>query len=141
VLDQSDFKLFLKAILAHGDIVKIANWYGVTEQAISQKLNPNLEIPCDLYRGLRQAEAISKINPEAGAKLRALINDLFDQWDASVVPSRPEILLGEISGEFAELLKARLSNKPIHLQRKEALDLQAEVARFVESLELMEVRA
>jgi hypothetical protein len=141
VLDQQDFKHFLRDILKHGDLVKLASWFQVSEAAISQELNPNLDIPCKLYRGLKRAEAITNVNPDAGRKLRELINDLFDEWLAQEANKTPDLLLCDVAQDEAELISSRFKHLPIHEQRARAVKLQDAAARFVESLGPAEVRA
>lgn len=133
--DQREIKVLTRDVLKHGDILKLANLYGITESAMGQRLNPNMDTPSNIYRGLYDLKAIIEVNQEAGRKLWLYLSDLVDCWLGNQRSQTPDALLGDISGEFSELLKARLSNKPVHEQRKEALDLQAEVLRFVESLE------
>lgn len=133
--DQREIKVLTRDVLKHGDIGKLANFYGVTESAMGQRLNPNLDTPSNLYRGLFDLRAIIEVNPEAGRTLWLYMVDLVDSWLGNDLRETPDALLGDISGEFSELLKARLSHKPIHAQRKEALELQSQVLKFVESLE------
>lgn len=134
MIDQSAFKLFLRDILKHGDLAKLANHFGVSEAAISQRLNANSEVPCNLYRGLKEAEAICLVNPDAGAKLKAFIDDLFDTWLNPATNRKPDLVLSDIAQDEADLLTARFKHLPIHEQRSRAIRLQEAACRFVESL-------
>jgi hypothetical protein len=133
--DQREIKILTRDVLKHGDILKLANFYGITESAMGQRLNPNLDTPSNIYRALYDLRAIIFVNKTAARKLWLYVSDVVNAWLGDEESAKPDTLLGDISTDFSELLKARLSHKPTHLQRKEALQLQAEVTRFVESLE------
>jgi hypothetical protein len=118
--DSHELKILIADLLKHGDRVKLANVYGITEQAVGQRFDPNGDGKCRLYEGLFDLWAITGVNEDAGRALRVYIGGLFESWLSSDVPRvAPDELLGTAADEFADVIKARLAKKPAHVQRKE----------------------
>lgn len=133
--DEQKIKCLTDDLLVRGDRVALANVYGVTEQAVSQKFNRNGEARSHIYLGLYDLWAIAGVNEDAGRVLRTYIDGLFESWLGPVAQRDSNELIGNMSQEFTNLLKAKLGNFPAHVQLKEALELQQILKHFIESLE------
>lgn len=135
--DLAKLKALLRDIVDHGDQSDVANILGCTRKDVSNRFNPDSDRKPGLYEGLREAWAISAVNPEAARKLRAFIDGLFDSWLDPVQATEKNLatLVGDALDEAAELARTRMESKPVHLQREQALALRATVDQFISGLD------
>lgn len=135
--DMAKLKTLLSDLISSGDQVDIANILGCTRQDISNRFRTDSERKPGLYEGLREAWALSAVNPEAARKLRAFIDGLFDSWLDPVTATEKNLttLVGDASQEATDLVRARLESKPSHVQREQALALRATIDQFIAGLD------
>lgn len=133
-ISHREFKIFISDSLKHGDRLKLAEMDHIGLSAISQKLNPNLDTPCDIYRGLRQLEKITQINIQAGGQIWQLIKQTAEPWFEARTNLCPVRLLAEVEKEHADVIIAAIKNEPIHIQRQEIFEAIAKLARYAEAL-------
>lgn len=138
--DPNEIRVLLSDLLKHGDRVKLANVFGVTESAISQRLNPNSNGHCRIADGLYDAWAICGVNSNAGRALKTYIFDLFESWLGVNRPTSSDEALADASHDFADILSSRLKHKPLREQLREAVTAQSKLAEFIEGVE-RELRA
>jgi hypothetical protein len=131
---QREIKIFIRDCLKHGDLVKLAEREGVHLSAISQRLNPNLDTPCSLYQALKQLRGLIEVNKEAGGKVWTLVTTIVERWFEESETASADDLLGSVTAEFADIVKARLAGLPTHQQRMEVVELQKALSRYLESL-------
>src|SRR5229473_5172379 len=111
--DLAKIKALLRDIVSHGDQSDVANILGCTRKDVSNRFSPESDRKPGLYEGLREAWALSCVNPEAARKLRAFIDGLFDSWLDPVQATEKNLatLIGDASQEATDLVRARLENK------------------------------
>ena len=134
--DQFETERLLSEALSYGDKTKIANGLGVSLSEVSQQCNPNEPRKSDVYKFLRFLWITSGVNSEAADRIFTLIQSSFESWKE---PERIHVdlsrLTGTVAQEVTELVVARLEGKPIHVQRKEALDVMLALKHFLCGLE------
>lgn len=86
-----------------------------------------------LTEALRECQAITLTNPEAGRKLQAYIDWMFSEWLEEISPEPKTD--ADLVRASAELYAARLESKPSHVQREQALALRATVDQFISGLD------
>lgn len=136
--DLAKLKALLNDIVNYGDQADVANILGCTRKDVNNRFNPEQERKPGLYEGLREAWALSVVNPDAGRKLRAFIDGLFDSWLNPVKATDKNLseLTDTAMQEAVELMRARIvENKPVRVQREQALALRATVDQFIAGLD------
>jgi hypothetical protein len=135
--DLAKLKALLRDIVSHGDQADVANILGCTRKDVSNRFAPESDRKPGLYEGLREAWALSAVNPEAARTLRAFIDGLFDSWLDPVMATEKNLstLVGDANQEAGDLVRARLENKPARQQREQALALRATVDQFIAGLD------
>src|SRR5687768_14833594 len=73
-------KILLRDILSHGDQEEVANILGVKPAELSRRFQVDGDRKPALYEAMRDAWAITATNQDAGWKLKAAIDELFDGW-------------------------------------------------------------
>lgn len=134
---QREVKIAIRDSLRHGDLAELANLRHIGESAISQSYNPNLETPCGIYQGLKQLSEISAVNTGALRTVWAYLSEIVEPdlvADVMAYSECPDELLGNATSEFADVVKARLANKPIHEQRVEVLEAIEVLSRLLKNL-------
>jgi hypothetical protein len=135
--DIQEIKCLLRDIISHGDQVTIANLLGVKSTDVSHRFNPDQDRKPALVEGLREGWAISIVNPEAGRKLKAYVNALFDSWLEPVKATDKNLstLVNEALKETTELVIARSEAVPVHDQLDRALAVQQVIDQIIVGLQ------
>lgn len=131
-VDQNETERFLFNVLGHGDKSSLAHVLGVSLSEISQQVNPEETRKSDYFKFKRFLSALVTVNPKAAQLLCADLQSVIDAQSSSKDISR---LTGDVAHQSTELICAALENKPLHVQRKEALDVVVAGYQFIAGLE------
>ncbi len=131
-------KRLLRDVLTHGDQVEVGDMLGVKSAQLSRKFAVDGDRIPDLFHGLREAWAISVVNPEAGWKLKAFVNGLFDNWLSPVKPTEKNMttLIREAQEGLTALVSAKLDGKPLSELREEGRTARGALDQLLASLDL-----
>jgi hypothetical protein len=134
--NQYETERLLSDALSHGDKSRLANILEVSLSEISQQCNPEELRKSYFYQFKRFLWGLCGVNSKAADVLMSDLNSSHELWKGSeritVDLSR---LTGDVATEVTELVCARLEGKPLHVQRKEALDVMLAVKHFICGLE------
>lgn len=135
--DIQEIKCLFNDILAHGTREKVANVLGVTRKDVSNRFTLDHERKPALYEGLREVWSVCLVSPEAGRKLRAYIDGLFDYWLDPPVATGKNIttIIGEAGEEMATLSREHLEERPVRDRRDQALAVRALIDEYIAVLE------
>lgn len=135
--NQFETEQFLDDAIKHGVRQKLANALDVTVSEISQQFNPYEPARKSYYYQFkRQLCALCEIDPGAARLIFADLHSSFDEWLKSVkVTGELSLLVCDVEKEAGDLIRAKLQDKPAHVQRKEALEIRAAVDRFIAELD------
>lgn len=136
--DVVKVKCMLRDILSHGDQAAIAAILGVKHQDISQRFSPDNDRKPGWIEALREGWAISVVNQDAGWKLKAYVDSLFDSWLSPVRPSEKNLttLIREAQEGLTALVGAKLDGKPLGELREEGRAARAALDQLLAGLDL-----
>lgn len=131
-------KVVLHDILTDGDQTEIAGMFGLSHQCVSQRFSTGSQTKPSLYEGLREAWAISCVNPEAGWKLKAYVDGLFDSWLSPVQATEKNLtaLIRDAQENMTALVSAKLDNKPLAELREEGRAARGAIDQLLAALDL-----
>lgn len=134
---QFDVETVLDKNIGHGDKAEIAALCDVSPSAISQQVNPHVELKSWVFQALRFVWAVYCVNPAAGRAITSMCDAYFDSWERETRRGSSDLaeLACNIAQQTNEFIQSRLRGCPREVQRKELLDIRAAVDEKLDALD------
>lgn len=115
----------------------MADTLGILPAELSRRLQVDGNRKPDLYGGLRECWAATTTNQNAGWKLKAAIDALFDDWLDPVKATDKNLttLIREAQECLTALITGKLDNKPLRELKEEARATRAAIDQLLAGLE------
>lgn len=130
-------KILLRDSLNHGDQEEMADRLGILPAELSRRLQVDGNRKPDLYGGLRECWAATETNQDAGWKLKAAIDALFDSWlePVKATDKNLTLLIKEAQESLTALVTAKLDNKPLRDLKEEARSVRKAMDQLLDGLD------
>ncbi len=135
LIDQHETERLLDASLSHGDKSKLADLLGVSLSEISQQVNPNEMRKSDFFKFKRFLRALCDVNADAAELIVSDLRSSLRCWLGKGHTGSLAQLTCSVNQEASEFVAAHIQHKPVHIQRKELLDIRAAVDRCMAALD------
>lgn len=131
---QKEVELKVAEILKDGDIKDISNESNIGYSYIDQQLNPNDPRQSFIYGFLRIQCAYDATHPERGDLLWRLVKTIREASKPTCKTSCANVEAGKFAKESGEAISARLSNKDLYEQLREAVEAEEQARKLKEAV-------
>ncbi len=127
---QRQFELEVAQVLEYGDIQAISNLSGIGYKYLDSQLSPNDDRRGYLYGALMIICALDEFSPERGERVWQILSKARE---LSKSPGKTQSVRDELvktNKEMADVVEARLDEKPLYEQLTEVVELVEQAGKL-----------